>query len=77
MYHALALVLIGILAQHGLRGLPVAGSMFVLGILLFSGCLYAWIFSGVKTFALIVPAGGAAFILGWLVLAWSAFAKRS
>ena len=73
MYHALALVLVGILAGRASRA--VAGILFLAGIALFSGCLYAWVFTGIKTFALIVPIGGAAFILGWFALAWSVFAR--
>jgi uncharacterized membrane protein YgdD (TMEM256/DUF423 family) len=72
MYHALALVLVGLLSQRGSRCLAVAGPMFVTGIVLFSGCLYAWIFTGVKTWAMIVPVGGVAFILGWFALCLNA-----
>ena len=69
MYHSLALVFVGLLATGAKRGLSVAGVMFLLGILLFSGCLYAWVFTGIKTFALIVPIGGVCFIVGWMMLA--------
>ena len=75
MYHALALVLAGLLAARA-RGLAIAATMFLLGIVLFSGCLYAWVFTGIKTFALIVPVGGVFFILGWLALAIAACRGR-
>jgi uncharacterized membrane protein YgdD (TMEM256/DUF423 family) len=73
MYHSLALVLVGILSQRASWGLRLAGAMFAAGILIFSGCLYAWVFTDVKTFALIVPLGGVAFIVGWFAMAASAF----
>ena len=76
MYHAIALVLTGILAQRGMRTMALAGWLFLAGILLFSGCLYAWIFSGTKTFALIVPLGGLAFILGWFAIACAALRRN-
>jgi uncharacterized membrane protein YgdD (TMEM256/DUF423 family) len=88
MYHALALLLVGLFAQQtgerrGVsptwlrsRTLAAAGAMFAVGIVLFSGCLYAWLFTGAKTFVLIVPVGGLAFIAGWLALAVSAFPSR-
>lgn len=69
MYHALALVLVGLLAQRSSRLLSLAGSMFVLGILLFSGLLYALVFTGLTKLGMIVPLGGLAFIAGWILLA--------
>lgn len=72
MYHALAMVLVGLLA----RGNPeanwsLAGWSFLVGVLIFSGCLYALVLSGVKILGAIVPIGGVAFIVGWLALAWA------
>ena len=69
MYHALALVLVGLLATRPSRLLSLAGSMFVLGILLFSGLLYALVFTGLTRLGMIVPLGGLAFIAGWFLLA--------
>jgi uncharacterized membrane protein YgdD (TMEM256/DUF423 family) len=77
MYHALALVLTGLLAQRGSRAVALAGGLFLAGIALFSGCLYAWVFTCTKTFALIVPLGGVAFILGWFALALAALRRGS
>lgn len=70
VYHALALVLVGVLAAaRPARAWTVAGVSFVLGVLIFSGCLYALVFSGVKVLGAIVPAGGVAFLVGWAALA--------
>jgi uncharacterized membrane protein YgdD (TMEM256/DUF423 family) len=71
--HALALLGFGLLILHfsDRAGLAWAGWLFVAGIALFSGSLYALALTGVKTFAALTPIGGIAFLLGWLVVAWT------
>ena len=71
MYHALALVLTGVLAQgRANRYLNVAGCSFTFGIVAFSGMLYVLIFSDIKALgATLVPMGGVAMIIGWAALA--------
>jgi uncharacterized membrane protein YgdD (TMEM256/DUF423 family) len=49
-----------------------AGWLFVAGIVLFSGSLYALALSGARGLGIITPFGGVAFILGWACLAWAA-----
>ena len=72
MYHAPALVLVGLLAARRRSwALELAGWTFLVGILLFSGLLYAWVFTQVRILVLIVPFGGAALIVGWFALAWA------
>ena len=44
----------------------------VVGILLFSGCLYGYVLSGLRPLAMIVPVGGLSFIAGWCALAIAA-----
>lgn len=39
--------------------------MIVIGTLIFSGLLYAYVLSGIKIFAMIVPIGGVLMMLGW------------
>ncbi|HEX4128397.1 MAG TPA: DUF423 domain-containing protein [Pirellulales bacterium] len=74
MYHALALVLLGLLArQLPDRAWSVAGVLFLVGVAIFSGMLYAWVLTQAKTFAMIVPLGGLAFIAGWLAMAVAAW----
>lgn len=79
MYHALALVLTGMLAQrHPGRWLDAAGWCFTCGVLAFSGMLYALIFTGVKILgATLVPIGGVAMIVGWLALVMGATSSRA
>jgi uncharacterized membrane protein YgdD (TMEM256/DUF423 family) len=70
MSHALALVLLGLVAKHWQsRGVQAAGWLFVIGTLLFSGCLYIPVLTGFKLHWAFVPTGGLAFIVGWVALA--------
>jgi uncharacterized membrane protein YgdD (TMEM256/DUF423 family) len=73
MYHALALVGVGILlARFSIDGsvwLTTAGWLFVAGTALFSGSLYLLSLSGTTWLGAITPLGGVAFLLGWLAVA--------
>lgn len=72
-YHALALVLVGVLAlQRPARALDVSGAAFALGILVFSGSLYALALSGVRGLGAVTPLGGLLFLAGWAALLWAA-----
>ncbi len=53
--------------------LKFSAAAFCLGIILFSGSLYAIVFAGVNSMGLMTPLGGLAFIVGWLSLAWAAY----
>jgi len=71
MYHAIALLLVGVMAsqpQFPERWLNWSASLFAIGIILFSGSLYLLALSNVKWFGAVTPLGGLAFILGWLIL---------
>jgi uncharacterized membrane protein YgdD (TMEM256/DUF423 family) len=74
MIHALALVAVGLLAPAGRSSpaLAIAGWSFVLGIVLFSGSLYAYGLTGLRWLGAITPFGGLGFLAGWLALAWAA-----
>ena len=70
MYHALGLIAVGLFARDGKRkSLAIAGWSFLLGILLFSGSLYALSLTGNTKLGMITPIGGVAFIVGWGALA--------
>ncbi|HWO26023.1 MAG TPA: DUF423 domain-containing protein [Kofleriaceae bacterium] len=71
MYHALAMVLAGVLVAT--RGASTAGWLFQAGIVLFSGSLYVLAVTDVKVLGAITPLGGVLFLAGWLWLAWSAW----
>ena len=77
MYHALALLAVAWAATRWPGGaVTAAGWLFVAGTLLFSGSLYLLAVTGVRILGAITPFGGLAFILGWLALAWAAYAAR-
>ena len=48
---------------------PIAGWLFVAGILLFSGSLYILVGTGVRWLGAVTPFGGVALIAGWICLA--------
>lgn len=82
MYHALALVLVGILSERILNSyLSYAGVLFVAGIVLFSGSLYLIVslYAMNKTVptavGILTPIGGLFFILGWISLLVSLLKK--
>ena len=70
MTHAIGLVLVGLLGLYQRsRMFDVAGWAILVGIILFSGFLFAWLGTGRKFFVYPVPVGGVSFIIGWLALA--------
>jgi uncharacterized membrane protein YgdD (TMEM256/DUF423 family) len=74
-WHALALVAAGLLMLHvpASASLRAAAWLFVVGIVLFAGSLYALALGGPKGVGAITPFGGLAFIVGWLVFAAAIF----
>ena len=76
MYHALALLMVGLfLSTHEVTStlLNAAGWAFIIGVVLFSGSLYALSLSGLKWLGAITPLGGVAFLVGWgcfAIAAW-------
>jgi len=77
--HALALLLIGILAGSLPRSahLITAGWSMLAGIVLFSGSLYLLAISGSKWLGMITPFGGMAFLIGWGMLASAGWQQPS
>jgi uncharacterized membrane protein YgdD (TMEM256/DUF423 family) len=69
MYHALAMVLAGVIGAKG------AGWSFQAGIVVFSGSLYALALTDVKVLGAITPIGGLALLAGWIWLAWFAWSS--
>jgi uncharacterized membrane protein YgdD (TMEM256/DUF423 family) len=75
MYHALALILVGLLSDRIYNGyISYAGVFFVTGIILFSGSLYLIVslYAMNKTIptaiGILTPIGGLFFILGWICM---------
>ena len=68
MYHALALLIVGLQARPRSN---LAAGLFVAGIVLFSGSLYAYSITAIPAFAMVTPLGGLCFIAGWGMLAFA------
>jgi uncharacterized membrane protein YgdD (TMEM256/DUF423 family) len=78
LYHALALVVVAALtAVQPVAGYRAAAVLFLVGVALFSGSLYAMTFAGEawRKLGMVTPLGGLALIVGWLVLAVAAFRR--
>jgi len=74
LFHAVVLLVVAITTAlpqaQGLRGLlHTAGWSFLLGTLIFSGCLAFLALSGMKWLGAIVPIGGVLLLVGWALLA--------
>ena len=73
-WHSLALLACGILGRIlPSKAVSYAALFFTLGILCFSGSLYALALTGIHWFGPITPIGGVFFILGWVALLMAAF----
>jgi len=73
MYHALGLIVIGILQFDSLLGaqtiFSTASLLMLIGIILFSGSLYVLALTGIKKLGAITPLGGLFFIAAWICVA--------
>jgi uncharacterized membrane protein YgdD (TMEM256/DUF423 family) len=69
MIHAVALVLVGLLAAHETKGIRLIGWLMTAGIVIFSGSLYALALTDVKVLGAITPLGGLCFLGAWATLA--------
>jgi uncharacterized membrane protein YgdD (TMEM256/DUF423 family) len=71
MWHALGLGLIGLLAERHTEapGFRWAGTAMIIGLVLFSGSLYALSLSGLRWLGMITPLGGLSFMTGWALVA--------
>ena len=71
LYHALGLIVLGLLYQHYNDSYLIRLSIFTMlsGIVLFSGSLYILSLTGISWLGIITPFGGIAFILSWTMVA--------
>ena len=69
-YHALGLVLLGVLAINIPINiwLKISGWSMLVGIILFSGSLYLLSIFNLRWLGMVTPAGGLLFIIAWISL---------
>lgn len=74
LIHALAIFIVAHLASlFNDAKIQWAGILFVAGIILFSGSLYLLAVTGQKLWGILTPFGGIAFLVAWLLVAFSGF----
>ncbi|ANE48475.1 membrane protein [Paenibacillus swuensis] len=76
--HALALLFLASLSDKftGSKRWTWAGTMFLTGMILFSGSLYILSVTGIKVLGAITPLGGVAFLTGWTLVAMTAVQRN-
>ena len=79
MIHALALLLVAALFPHlkPNKHLRLVGWLFTVGILVFSGSLYALALTNIKILGAITPIGGVCFLIGWFLIILTAAQSQS
>ncbi|OZI42419.1 hypothetical protein CEK29_11680 [Bordetella genomosp. 5] len=74
LIHALGLFVIAFLGtRFASPQLTAAGWLMFIGIILFSGSLYALTLTGTRILGVITPLGGTAFLAAWALVAWAAW----
>ena len=77
-YHALGLLVIGLLLIHfpGSRPITWSGWLMLAGIVLFSASLYALALTGMRGLGMITPFGGVAFLSAWALLVFGTLRRK-
>jgi uncharacterized membrane protein YgdD (TMEM256/DUF423 family) len=70
LWHALALFAVVVVGGGGAA--TAGGWLFVAGVVLFSGSLYALALTGKRAWGAVTPFGGGCFLAGWALLAYAA-----
>ena len=83
MYHSLALLITGVLFEKcSQRFVKISGTLFITGIIVFSGSLYLLTAgrsgggNSFDKFGIITPFGGVSFIAGWVFLFLAAMRNK-
>lgn len=77
-YHALGLIMVGLVLLHfpKSRTVVLSGWLMLAGIVLFSVSLYALSLTGIRELGAITPLGGMAFLSAWILLAYGIRATK-
>jgi len=71
MYHAFGLLAVAFASGRWPgANLNPSGWLFLIGIILFSGSLYALCLTGLRVLGVITPLGGLCFLAAWALLVW-------
>lgn len=73
---ALAVAILWVQWPDEAKPLRACAWLLMLGIVLFSGSLYALALTGSRALGAITPFGGTAWIIAWALLAWTAWRHR-
>lgn len=77
MVHAVVLLVVGLLAERrASRALRFAGGAFTVGVLLFTGSLWALVLADFGALGMITPFGGLSLLAGWLSLGLGAWRRE-
>ena len=70
-YHALALIMIGLLLLHFTKSklITISGWLMLAGIILFCGSLYVLSLTGMRGLGMVAPFGGLSLLSAWALLA--------
>jgi len=77
LYHALGLIIVGLLISQRPNNLLLNASVvtMLIGLVIFCGSLYALSLSGLTWIGMMTPFGGIAFMVSWILVLF-AFIKR-
>ena len=77
MFHTLAILGVALSPWQSEKSARFAMFTWGIGVMLFSGSLYALAFGAGKAMVWITPVGGTLFLIGWLCLAYGSFKSKS
>jgi len=72
LLHSVVLLALGLYALSTRKSVALPGSLFALGILLFSGSIYGLVLAQQGWLAPLTPIGGLFLLGGWLAVLWLA-----
>ena len=75
MYHAIALMIIGVLMLHSseLKTYKIAAWIFFISIIIFSGSMYLIVLAGITWIGYLTPIGGIGFVVAWILMGYQAW----
>lgn len=78
LFHGIALLLLVALSSRmaSEKAARASGWLFVAGVLIFCGSLYAIVLTGQTSLGRIAPIGGLSLMVGWAVFAWGCLGAR-